>query len=291
MKLSKKHIAHRYLTDDEVAIQLLGKLYPDEFQKVKDNMGKSLDEMKPIAPRLEDAVAMYDVLCNRGQKAYVVTETVHDKLDMLKVKRDEHNRYDWTVFSRLPECKKSFILYPIKEWDLGGVIRMVITRGADGPTMIIVHLRGRTTELNPKSQFYKPMIPGEMFLGSSFFGVDLTTNEHLKTRQEPEVKEVYEFLYKLMCFIFLSENEYIEVDPGHSYGTRKSGKVKNELEFPVTVINSRWNVTSVRNADFDVMGHFRLQPYGPGRGQVKMIFIEPFKKHGYVRRAGNELSS
>ncbi len=291
MKLSKKHIAHRYLTDDEVSIQLLQRLYPNEFEKVKQNMGKTLEEIVPIVPRLEDAVAMYDILCKARQKAYVVTETVHDKLDMLKIKRNANNQYDWTVFSRLPECKKSFIIYPIPEWDLGGVIRLVITHGKDGPAMVIAHIRGRSTPLNPNSEYYKSMVPGEMFLGSSFFGVDLLTNEHMKSKQEPEIKQVYEFLYKLMCFIFLSENEYIEVKPGSSYGTRKHGKVKNELGFPVTVINSRWNVTSIRNEDFDVSGHFRLQPYGPGLGQTKMIFIEPFKKHGYVRRAGNELNS
>jgi hypothetical protein len=93
-------------------------------------------------------------------------------------------------------------------------------------------------------------------------------------------------VYSLLCFFYLSENEEIVVNGGKSYGTRKQADaLSNDSNVPVTIINSRWNITSIRTEGFGVRGHFRLQPCGPGLQDTKMIFINPFEKHGYVRKA------
>ena len=39
------------------------------------------------------------------------------------------------------------------------------------------------------------------------------------------------------------------------------------------------------NSKFNVNGHFRLQPYGKERQLKKIIWINEFKKSGYVRQA------
>lgn len=69
---------------------------------------------------------------------------------------------------------------------------------------------------------------------------------------------------------------------------KKQGKLLNNMDIPVTVVNSRWNTTVVRTEQFGVCGHFRLQRIGSGRSDSKVIFIEPFVKNGYVRNAQKE---
>jgi len=96
--------------------------------------------------------------------------------------------------------------------------------------------------------------------------------------------------YRLLCFFFFSKNEERIVNAGKSYGTKKQhDALSNDLDVPVTIINSNWNVTSIRTDGFAVSGHFRLQPCGVRNEDRKMIFIEPFMKNGYIRKATNEL--
>ena len=61
--------------------------------------------------------------------------------------------------------------------------------------------------------------------------------------------------------------------------------IVNKAPFPITVLDSSWLRTIVRKEGFLVRGHFRLQPYGEKRLERKLIYIKPFQKHGYVRRA------
>ena len=65
----------------------------------------------------------------------------------------------------------------------------------------------------------------------------------------------------------------------------ENGVIMNCTPFMVRFIDSSWLRTIVRTEGFMVSGHFRLQPYGIGRCERKLIYIQPFEKHGYVRRA------
>ena len=76
--------------------------------------------------------------------------------------------------------------------------------------------------------------------------------------------------------------------PGEKSGTKKSGKIINSLPVPITIINSKWNITSIRTDGFNVSGHFALYWTGEGRRIPKMIFREPYEKKGYVRKAANK---
>jgi hypothetical protein len=60
----------------------------------------------------------------------------------------------------------------------------------------------------------------------------------------------------------------------------------NKTSLPIEILDSTWFTTIVRSEGFAVGGHFRLQPVGPGRSERKLIWIEPYEKTGYVRKAG-----
>lgn len=261
------HIALRFLTDDTLAFEIIEKTHFKEVLKILNR--RHLENVMNI--KIEK---LWNLVNKDNQKAYLVTETVHDKLDMLKVKPDNENHYDWTVFSEVPNCKKSFILYPSMGWDGGGCLRILIA----GPVIEFCHIH------------YK-FNPGSKDNGTChwiLFFINRLTNEHGEHCEHKDVKDIQEFVYKLLCFIFLSENEYEIINPGASKGNKKTGKFKNDLPIPVTIINSKWNITSIRSEGFGVKGHFALRRCGPGRTSSRMVYIEPYQKHGYIRHAGNQ---
>ena len=61
--------------------------------------------------------------------------------------------------------------------------------------------------------------------------------------------------------------------------------VVNRTPFPVHRLDSSWFKTVVRTEGFLVRGFWRLQPYGKGRKERRLTYIQPFMKHGYVRKA------
>ena len=64
-------------------------------------------------------------------------------------------------------------------------------------------------------------------------------------------------------------------------------KVNNFLGIDVQVLDSRWFTTICRDEGFLVSGHFRLQPCKDEQGEWtrKLIYINPYAKHGYHRLA------
>ena len=66
-------------------------------------------------------------------------------------------------------------------------------------------------------------------------------------------------------------------------------KYVNESAEAVEILDSTWFTTIVRSEGFMVGaatgGFFRLQPCGPGLTEKKLIWIEPYEKKGYTKRA------
>jgi hypothetical protein len=93
---------------------------------------------------------------------------------------------------------------------------------------------------------------------------------------------------KLLIFTELSEIEIVELTPKQSFGTRKQGKILNESNKNVRVIDSSWNKILVKGQSFSVSGHVRLQPYGPGLKYRRFQYIDEFEKNGYTRNALKE---
>lgn len=259
----KNHVAYRILASDEIALRMVENFYPADFRawkSLKDDRG------------FYKIQTMYTLLNTSYNKTYVVTNTVFDKLPLLKIKN-----INWNVFENISERKITLIL--------------------PNQTFVRAYFRYDKVEVcYAQAKPAKESVPGEhkegdLYLKYTVFFVDLKTGEE-KLPSDKTLDESDKMLvYKLFCFMFLTENQEEIIDAGKTYGTRKSGKILNDFNFPVTVVNSKWNITTINNQGFNVSGHFRLQWYGEGRSKWQMIFIEPFKKNGYKRTAGKLLNS
>ena len=64
-----------------------------------------------------------------------------------------------------------------------------------------------------------------------------------------------------------------------------NARVANRMPFPLFRLDSSYFKTIIRTEGFLVRSHWRLQPCGVGKRERKLIFINSFQKHGYVRRA------
>jgi len=96
--------------------------------------------------------------------------------------------------------------------------------------------------------------------------------------------EMMQFL-RLLIFTELSELETEIIQPKQSRGTKKTGKILNESNQNVTIIDSTWNKILIKSDGFKVSGHLRLQRYGEQKSKVKLIYIDEFEKQGYTRTA------
>lgn len=67
-------------------------------------------------------------------------------------------------------------------------------------------------------------------------------------------------------------------------------KYVNDTRLPIAFLDSKWFTTLVKSDAFTVSGHFRLQPYGEGMKQRKLIWINQFEKLGYTAPAIKLLS-
>lgn len=253
----KNHIAYRFLTDDTLPMEMLESQYPELHEHFKEG-----DDVP------ESVLSLYHCLSPDKNKSYLVTKSVVENLDLLKInKKDDH--YDWNVFKNLKDQKVTFIFHD------GTLLRMLVSEN----TLWFCHLKFK---MNHDSN-----IDGHM--NWVMFYMDRLNGDLCEHFNHKDVKELEEFVYKFLCFFYLTENQEEILPAGKVYGTRKTGKILNDFKFPMTVVTSKWNTTTIRTDAFGVSGHFRLQPCGPGRTDTELIFIEPFIKNGYKRTASKEL--
>ena len=267
--LLKNHIAYRFLLDDELTHEMLSMFFSDDQNRKLANLVGSIDiddkdmyEMKLLH--------QYEFLNPKNQKAYLITDSVYNKLDLLKVKPNDGGHYDWTVFQKLTNCKKTFIL-PNNQ-----LLRIRIIDEMFEFCFISFKLKdGSKTD-------------GKIYW--TMFFLDRFTGIRCDWFESNDVKSIEKTVYSLMCFIFLSDTEEIIVEPKRKYGTKKQGKVINELDIPLTIVNANWNITSIRTEGFSVSGHFAIRWTGQGRTNARLVWIDPFEKHGYIRKATKEES-
>jgi hypothetical protein len=263
----RNHIAHRFLTDAKMTDEILKSFIPDVLKTLNGvdmtqytvlGENNKFKEAEKTYRTWYNLLAIPMAIPHVQHNAYYVTKTVQDDLDLIKFNKGSLG-YDWTIFKNVPECKKTFI------FDKDAVFRIHVI----GQLITMFYLRDR---LKPQA---------------SFIWIDRFTNEKHHAFDRELLKSTDEItLMRLLAFYYFAENETRIVNPGKSYGTKKQpDALDNSTDIPVTIINSNWNVTSIRLDGFDVSGHLRLQPCGPSSKERKLIFIEPFKKHGYVRKA------
>jgi hypothetical protein len=251
----RNHIAYRFLTDSNLWMEMVESQYPNIYEEAADDLEK--------IP--EGAKSLYSCVNDTKNKPYIVANSVIEHLDMLKISRkDDH--FNWSVFKDLPHQKVTFIFQD------NTLLRMVV---ADN-VIWFCHLKFK---FEAGSNNY-----GNMNWVMFYF--DRETGALCEHFNSPDVIKMEETIYKFLCFFYLTENKEEIIAPGKVHGTRKTGKISNDLPFPITLVNSKWNTTVIRTESFGVRGHFRVQPCGKGRSNYEIIFIQPFAKTGYRRAAG-----
>lgn len=253
----KNHIAYHFLTNENYVMDMVTHIHPKGPEGVTEDL---LNKMAPT----------YELLGPEYNQAFYVTNTVMDLLEMLKIKKVKNQAgvelYDWTMFDDMPENKRTFI------FNDNSLLRVLVR----DHIIQFCHL-----------SFEKDKSPGAKYDGEShwvIFYINRKTGEQCDHFNHPDVKKIELMIYRLLCFIYLSENEEIKIEPGRKYGTRRSGKFLNSFNnIPVTIINSKWNITSIRNEGFKVSGHIRRIKLKTGKTRKK--WIDPFDKKGYIRRA------
>jgi hypothetical protein len=127
----------------------------------------------------------------------------------------------------------------------------------------------------------------------TFFGVNFHSGNIIYPKNEHEHYEGEEaladkdfrFFLQMVLFVELSELKVEVLEPNRKTGTKRTGKFINQSKSKVHIVDSKWNVVSVRTDGFLVKGHWRWQPYKhEGESKVKCIWIDTFKKNGYIRK-------
>lgn len=258
----RNHIAYRYLTDESLAMEMVETIYPMEYAELSHKTIKPSENAKLKVSEL------YDAISPDNQTAYYITDTVIDKLEMLRVQKNEEGYYDWGIFKDVKKEKLTFIFKD------NTVLRLAVRDS-------ILFFSHMEYKYFTKEERTKHKTPGT--IRWTHFWVNRYTGLHCSHFKHDNVKKIETMVYRLLCFFYLSKNEERIVSPGKSYGTKKQhDALSNDGDIPITIVNSCWNITSIRTEGFNVSGHFRMQPY---KDHVEMIFIEPFKKNGYVRKA------
>ena len=55
--------------------------------------------------------------------------------------------------------------------------------------------------------------------------------------------------------------------------------------YDIEIIDITYFTRLIRTGEFGVSGHFRVQYFGTGNNEAKIIFIDSYKKNGYSRGA------
>lgn len=117
--------------------------------------------------------------------------------------------------------------------------------------------------------------------------LEIGTKEYLSSACEKTGTtsfSIFADLFTLLLFIKYCELE-TKVIPAGRKDKHVGQKYVNETKQAIEVLDSTWFTTIVRSEGFNVGGHFRMQPWGPGMSQRRLQWIEPFEKHGYTKRA------
>ena len=264
------HIAKRFLTDPSMAVEIIEYMYPNanevfglsnQYETAKTEYSHQLELTQE---ELKDRIAgLYDLLSTpKTHKPYYCTESMLSCLDLLKINKiGDH--YNWTYFSTLKDQKATFI------FPNNSLLRMHI----DGEIIWFLHM-----EFQPDEDKIRGNMKWVMFY------LNRKTGELCEHFGHKDVQRIEKFIYSLLCFVYLADNEEVLVAANSKHGTRKSGKLINSTPFPMIIITSKWNITAIRTEGFSVSPHFAVRYTGKGRTVPRVVFIDQFEKKGYIRK-------
>jgi hypothetical protein len=132
-------------------------------------------------------------------------------------------------------------------------------------------------------------------LNYSFFNMDLVTKRMSGTKifddYDPTHKPAINYMdfesqsrklfFQLVTYMELAKIEEVLVAPGRKHGVKKSpDHMLNDSPFQITIVNTNWNKI-IRTKGFEVDGHLRKVPWGPGGKHRKVVWIDSYHKGGY----------
>lgn len=199
---------------------------------------------------------------NHGQHSfYLPTKTAIETSKKIKLSPD---KFDARFLGKIKDRKKITFLM--------GENKFYRMHKEDGIIIIYALTYDKPADYLSYITFVINTINGEVYRGI----------EQAHPLSNPDMLE----FFQLLIFVELSELETVVLAPNQSNGTRKTGKVKNNVQNTIEIIvDSNWNKTIIASG-FSVSAHLRLQPCGIGKLERKLILINGFEKSGYVRAAG-----
>jgi hypothetical protein len=196
-------------------------------------------------------------------KRYIITKTATDVIERIKI-----DKIDMNMFYKIPVNQVwEFMVSPEK------IYRTVY----DGKL-----LRGMFISMTKEDS-------GMMYLKYDSFGFEInqSTGELARETENVEhLRDIVDEWIKILVFIQFSEPVLNILKSGAKHGNNRQNKIKNETPSDYIIVNSKWNTISMRSEGFLVRAHFRLQAYGSGMKERKLILIDEFEKSGYVRNSG-----
>lgn len=96
----------------------------------------------------------------------------------------------------------------------------------------------------------------------------------------------------VMSFILFYNYTETETHIIHGTGSGQSRRLKlkeekfiNDTNNNVEIIDVNYFTKLIRTGEFEVNGHFKVQHFGVGNNDAKIIYIDNYKKKGYTRNA------
>ena len=163
---------------------------------------------------------------------------------------------------------------------------------------IFYNINSRGGEINKKWHLNGSLIA---FVNNKHFQVpQLYSFHHFKdglstSRGTPEISEATDHSFEIRWLIgLIAFSNFCEVETKIALAGKrtlyKDEKYINETALPIEILDSTWFTTIVRSEGFSVGaetgGFFRWQRFGPGSSKRKIVWVAPFEKKGYTRRAG-----
>lgn len=151
--------------------------------------------------------------------------------------------------------------------------------------------------LNPTDNFMKISIFGTSRTGLSSYAIVSTDGKvfgNFPTMRDGIIVDdqqmLNDWVHSILVVIYFIHNceiETRELKPNEKYRD-KGVKYFNESKSNVVILDCSWFTELIRNTPFTVNGFLRWQPVGEGRNKKKLIWVEPFTKKGYYRKAKKE---
>lgn len=194
---------------------------------------------------------MYEFLSENDAKLFLIRDSALKEAENMDIEIS----FSGSLFSRIPQGKYTYLLGPNKMFKYE-------VKGDRLSGIYYADLDSRMIPFSFSTTIYEQL------------GIkDVSTNKYFKK------------MIKLIIYIELADIQVELIEPGNiSKHPSKDVRETNESSNNIYVVDSSWNTLIIRNEGFSVKGHYRLQPCGEGMRDRKLIWINHFEKHGYIRR-------